>query len=257
MVDYDAELRLHNERLREACEIGPSDRVLDIGCGFGQTTREAARIAVAGHAHGVDSSAEMIEGARHRSREEGLSNVTFQHADAAVCRFPHEPFDVAISRFGTMFFTDPKAALANIGRALRPSARLVMMVWQEHERNEWSVAIERALSVPGATGGPLSENGPDHFSLADPAHVELILDYAGFSNVMFDEVHEPVFYGRDVDRALDFVTGFQSTRQTLFGLDETSASEALERLRQTLYTHQTDEGVLLDSRAWIVSAQRR
>ena len=74
---------------------------------------------------------------------------------------------------------------------------------------------------------------------------------------MFDEVHEPVFYGRDVDRALDFVTGFQSTRQTLFGLDETSASEALERLRQTLYTHQTDEGVLLDSRAWIVTAQRR
>ncbi len=154
MVDYDAELRLHNERLREAYEIGPSDRVLDIGCGSGQTTREAARVAAAGHAHGVDSSAVMIERARHLSREERLGNVTFQHADAEVCRFPNEPFDVAISRFGTMFFTDPKAAFANIGRGLRPSARLVMMVWQDHERNEWSVAIEQALSEPGASVQP-------------------------------------------------------------------------------------------------------
>ena len=173
-----------------------------------------------------------------------------------MCRFPDEPFDVAISRFGTMFFTDPKAAFANIGRGLRPSARLVMMVWQGHERNEWSVAIERALSEPGATG-PAFGKWTRHFSLADPAHVERILDYGGFFKVTFDEVHEPVFYGRDVDAALDFVTGFQSTRQILFGLDERSASEAVERLRQTLSAHQTDEGVWLDSRAWIVTAQRR
>ena len=256
MVDYDAELRLHNERLREAYEIGPSDRVLDIGCGSGQTTREAARIAAAGHAHGVDSSAEMIERARQLSREESLGNVTFQQADAEVSRFPNEPFDVAISRFGTMFFADPKAAFANVGRGLRPSARLVMMVWQDHERNEWSVAIERALSEPGEAV-QRSEHRPDIFSMADPAHVERILDYAGFSKVTFDEVHEPVFYGRDVDAALDFVTGFESTRQTLLGLDERSASEAVERLRQTLSTHQTSEGVWLDSRAWIVTAERR
>jgi SAM-dependent methyltransferase len=242
--------------LREAYEISPGDRVLDIGCGSGQTTREAARVAAVGLAHGVDSSAVMIERARYLSREERLRNVTFQHADAEVCRFPNEPFDVAISRFGTMFFTDPRAAFTNIGRGLRPSARLVMMVWQDHERNEWSVAIERALSEPGATVQP-AENGPNPFSLADPAHVERILDYAGFSKVTFDEVHEPVFYGRDVDAALDFVTGFQSTRQVLFGPDERSALEAVERLRQTLSTHQTGEGVWLDSRAWIVSAQRR
>jgi SAM-dependent methyltransferase len=256
MLDYDAELRLHNERLREACEIGPSDRVLDIGCGAGQTTREAARVAAAGHAHGVDSSAVMIERARQLSREERVRNVTFQHADAEVCRFTSEPFDVAISRFGTMFFADPKAAFANIRRGLRSSARLVMMVWQDHERNEWSVAIERAASVPGATVQP-SERGPDPFSLADPTHVERILDFAGFSKVTFDEVHEPVFYGRDADAALEFVTGLQSTRQMLFGLDERSASEAVERLRQVLSTHQTGKGVWLDSRAWIVTAQRR
>ena len=256
MVDYDAELRLHNERLRGAYEIGPSDRVLDIGCGAGQTTREAARIAAAGHAHGVDSSAEMIERARQLSREQSLGNVTFQQADAEVSRFLNEPFDVAISRFGTMFFADPKAAFANVGRGLRPLARLVMMVWQDHERNEWSVAIERALSEPGEAV-QRSEHPPDIFSMADPAHVERILDYAGFSKVTFDEVHEPVFYGRDVDAALDFVTGFESTRQTLLGLDERSASEAVERLRQTLYTHQTSEGVWLDSRAWIVTAERR
>lgn len=255
VLDYDAELRLHNQRLRDVYEIGPSDRVLDIGCGSGQTTCEAARLASAGMAHGVDSSAAMIERARHRTMKERLRNVTFQHADAEACRFPDERFDIAISRFGTMFFNDPIAAFTNIGRALRPSARLVMMVWQPHRRNEWSVAIEEALSGRGATAQP-PQPGPGPFSLSDPGHVERILTYAGFSEVTFDEVHEPVFYGSDVDAALGFVAAFQSTRELLLGLNERSASQAVERLRQTLATHETGGGVWFDSWAWIVTAQR-
>ena len=167
-MDYDAELRLHNEVLRLAYGIRRQDRVLDIGCGAGQSTREAARMAAAGSALGVDVSGLMIDRARQLAHAEGLRNVTFEQADVQVHRFPPERFDVAISRFGTMFFLDPLAAFANIARALRLAGRLVMMVWQEHERNEWSMTIQGSLAGNDTTPAPPSE-AQDPFSLADPA----------------------------------------------------------------------------------------
>src|SRR5262249_26983602 len=112
------------------CGIGLRDHVLDIGCGAGQTTRQAARSARHGSALGIDVSALAVERARELARAEGLRNVTFERADAQVWRFPQGRFDLAISRFGTMFFDDPVAAFANVRRALRPAGRLVMMVWQ-------------------------------------------------------------------------------------------------------------------------------
>jgi ubiquinone/menaquinone biosynthesis C-methylase UbiE len=145
---YDAELRRHNQVLRRACGVQPNDHVLDIGCGTGQTTRQAARTAQAGSALGVDISAPAIERARELARAAGLDNITFEHANAQDHRFSPERFDLAISRFGTMFFDDPVAAFANIRRALRPAGRLVMMVWQPHERNEWDVAIHQSLAGP-------------------------------------------------------------------------------------------------------------
>ena len=179
-TSYDAELRLHDEVLRRIWGVQPRDHVLDIGCGTGQTTREAARMAQAGSALGVDISAPAIERARELARAEGLRNVTFERADAQAHRFPPERFDLAISRFGTMFFDDPVAAFANIGRALRPAGRLVMMVWQAHERNEWDVAIHQSLGGPTGPSAVAPE-GPDPFSLADPPTVEGILQAAGFA----------------------------------------------------------------------------
>ena len=167
-------------------------------------------MATEGGALGVDLSAPMIDRARELAQAEGLRNVTFQRADAQVHRFPSEQFDLAISRFGTMFFDDPIAAFANIGRALRPAGRLVMMVWQGHERNEWDVAIRRSLEGFKEPRRSLSE-GPDPFSLADPATVEGILDAAGFAEVTFTDVHEPVYYGPDVAAALGWVRGFTCT----------------------------------------------
>src|SRR5262249_20484990 len=184
---YDAELRRHNEVLRRACGIQVRDRVLDIGCGAGQTTRQAARTAQAGSALGVDVSAPAIERARELARAEGLRNVTFERADAQACRFPQERFDLAISRFGTVFFHDPTPPVANIGRALRPAGRLVMMVWQARERNEWDVAICQSLGGPQALAA-IASGGPDPFSLADPAAVTEILEAAGFAGVAFTDV---------------------------------------------------------------------
>lgn len=165
---YDAELRLHNEHLRAAANVQPHDRVLDVGCGTGQTTREAAGAAVEGSALGVDLSAPMLEQARRLSDDAGLHNVTYVQADAQTHPFPSTHFDLCVSRFGTMFFADPVAAFTNIGRALRPGARLVLLVWQDHDRNEWATAIREALTVGTAAPAPTT-NHPGPFSLADPA----------------------------------------------------------------------------------------
>ena len=252
---YDAELRRHNQVLRRACGIQVRDHVVDIGCGTGQTTRQAARAAWAGTAFGIDVSAPAIERARRLARAEGLRNVGFDRADAQVYRFPHERFDLAISRFGTMFFGDPGVAFANIRRALRPAGRLVMMVWQAPERNEWDVAIRQSLGPQAAAA--VASGGPDPFSLADPPTVTQILEAAGFADVTFTDVREPVYYGPDVAAALDWVRGFTSTSEALKRLDRAAATRAVQHLRETLAAHTGADGVWFDSRAWIITARRR
>jgi SAM-dependent methyltransferase len=155
-----------------------------------------------------------------------------------------------MSRFGTMFFDDPEAAFAAVARALRPAGRLVMMVWQAAERNEWDVVLRRALGATGAAAGP------DPFSLADPPVVRTILGAAGFADIAFTDVREPVHYGPDVAAALDWVRGFTCTREALTGLSPAAATHAEERLREALAEHLSDDGVRFDSRAWIVTARR-
>jgi SAM-dependent methyltransferase len=255
-VGYDAELQRHNEVLRRACGVQPDDRVLDIGCGTGQTTRQAARAALAGSALGVDVSAPMIERARELARAEGLGNVTFECADAQVHRFAQESFDLATSRFGTMFFDDAVAAFTNVALALRPAGRLVMMVWQAAQRNEWDVAIQQSR---GAADGLAIDSSfaPDPFSLADPRSVRAILEAAGFAGVAFTEVNEQMYFGPDVAAALDWVCGFASTSEVLKRLDPAAAASALERLREALDAHLSDDGVWFNSSAWIVTAERR
>ena len=252
MVTYDDELRAHNERLRAAAAIRPGEEVLDIGCGAGQTTREAAGAAAPGRVLGIDVSQQALERARELTAAEGLDNVTYEQGDAEVHRFEPGRFDVAISRFGVMFFSDPVAAFANIARALRRGGRVVLLVWQRRERNEWYAAIDAALGAP-----PPSASG-EPFSLGDPAVTQAVLERAGFDAVRFADVHEPMFFGSDVSEALDWVRGFQYVHDALAGLDPTAQEHAVDRLRTTLAAHHSaDRGVVVDSRAWIVTARRR
>ncbi len=253
-VNYDAELQRHNVVLRQAYDICRDDRVLDIGCGTGQTTREAARLAPAGHALGIDVSEAAISRAREAAEAEGLGNIRFEKADAAMHSFPAEHFDIAISRFGTMFFADPIVAFPNIARAIHPGGRLVMMVWQDSERNEWFVSIREAL-VAGESTPTVFPATPDPFSLSDPVVVEGILGGTGFSDIEFTDVREPVYYGKDVNAALEWVRGFSYTQAALRQLGPAAAEFTVERLRKTIAEHQNEFGVWFGSRAWIVAAK--
>jgi len=251
---YDSELRAHHEHLRAAHGISPGEEVVDIGCGTGLTTREAGRAAAPGRVVGVDVSERMLERARQLTAAERLDNVRYELGDAQVHRFEPAGFDVAISRFGTMFFSDPAAAFANIAAALRPRARLVLLVWQPHERNEWARAIDAALRDAARPPRP----GADPFSLGDAEATAGILEGAGFDCARFEDVHEPVLYGRDVDAALAVVRGFQDTSAALASLSEGEAARTVERLREMLAAHYSDErGVVLDSRSGLIAARRR
>ncbi|SNY67534.1 class I SAM-dependent methyltransferase [Paractinoplanes atraurantiacus] len=234
-LDYDAELRLHTDALRRHWNLHPHDRVLDIGCGAGQTTREAA--ALTGSAFGIDVSAAAIE----RAQASGSGpDVQFTCGDVQTYAFSPHSFDVAISRFGTMFFTDPPTAFSNIARALRPAGRLAMLVWQPAPRNEWDVSIRQALPAPEA---------PEAFSLSDPAAVRPLLEAAGFTEVAFTDVHEPVYYGSDVETALTWVRGFTCVQATL------THPGAGDRLRDLFAAHSTPDGIWFDARSWMVTAR--
>jgi SAM-dependent methyltransferase len=251
---YDVELRAHHDHLRAAYGVSSGDEVLDIGCGTGLTTREAARAAAPGHVVGVDVSERMIERARQLTADERLNNVRYELGDAQVYPFDPVGFDVAISRFGTMFFSEPAAAFTNIAAALRPGGRLVMLVWQRYEDNEWARAIDAALGHAAQT----PSHGADAFSLGDAADTARLLERAGFDGVRFDDVREPVLYGHDLDAALTFVQGFQSTSSALATLSDDDAARTVERLRDMLAAHYDDErGVVLGSRSWLVTARRR
>ncbi|WP_328473019.1 class I SAM-dependent methyltransferase [Actinoplanes sp. NBC_00393] len=285
-VDYDAELIRYRPVLHRFVE--PHDRVLDVGCGAGQTTRDAARAAVSGSALGVDVSAPAIE--RARTLADGLRNVAFERADVQTHRFEPGSFDLTVSRFGTMFFADPVAAFSNIAAALRPGGRLAMLVWQAGSRNDWHATIRSSLTDPTITSpqaaapqaaapqaatpqvtgpviaGPLiaapevagpEVAGPDPFSFADPATVTPILDRAGFADIDFAEVREPVYYGPDADAALDWVRGFAYTRGFLKAAAPATAAAGLARLQGALSARATDAGVWFDARAWLVTARRR
>jgi len=252
---YNAAVRRYGLHLYHAAQIAAGDCVLDVGCGCGETTRDAARAAVSGSALGVDLSARMLARARERSRAEGLTNVRFEQADAQVYPFADQAFDVAISRFGATFFADPVAAFRNVGRALRPGGRLALLAWQELGKNEWLLALRGALAA-GRTLPEPPAGAPGPFGLADADAARRILAEAGFAAVAFAEVREPVYLGASGDDAFGFVRTMGVTRGLLNELDDTARARALEALRTMLRAHESGEGVLLDSRAWLITARR-
>lgn len=252
---YEATGRRYRQRLLEAASVSDDHRVLDIGCGAGRSTRDAARLASAGSALGVDLSSRMLELARQRSLQEGLTNVSFLQADAQVHPFEPGGFDLAISSFGAMFFADPVAAFANIGQGMRPGARLAVLAWREMARNEWLAALWGALAAGRVLPEPAA-GVPGPFGLAVADDVRGILGRAGFHDVELEAVDEQLELGADVDDAFGFVRTLGIVKGLTEGLDEKTTASALEEVRALLAAHQTAEGVVFGSSSWLITARR-
>jgi SAM-dependent methyltransferase len=251
---FDAAVARYHEPLLDAAQIDRSDRVLDLGCGTGQTTRDAARRASQGEALGVDLSSRQLERAQKRAAEEGVLNACFLHADAQIYEFASESFDVVISRTGASFFGDPVAAFSNIGRALRPGGRLMVATWQSPAENIWfrefiaAIAVGRDLPLPAPTA-------PGPFGLSDPEQVRTLLTAAGFTDVSLDERHDGMYFGSDAQDAFAFQSQLGIMQWLMRDLEASDRRRALDALYATIAAHDTGNGVWYPSGMWFIGAR--
>jgi SAM-dependent methyltransferase len=252
-AQFDRSVAAYHGPFMEAAAIRTADHVLDVACGTGQATRDAARAASAGSALGVDLSSRMINYARRQASAEGLTNARFEQADAQIHPFAPSSFDVAISRTGVMFFSDRVAGLSNVGRALRPDGRLALLTWQPLQRQEWLPSLAGALAAGRDLPLP-STNPAGPFSFSEPDAVRNILGQAGFRDVELAGFEEPMHFGANAEGAHQFVLGLMGWM--LQGLDEAGRTRALDALRATLTAHQGLDGVTFGSAAWLITARR-
>lgn len=251
---FDRSIAAYHEGLLAVAAIGGRDRVLDVGCGTGQITRDAARAASAGSALGVDLSSRMLDYARRRATDEGVTNATFVQADAQIHPFDRGDYDVAISRTAAMFFGDHVAAFRNIGSALRSGGRIVLVTWQPLPGNDWIREISGALAAGRDLPAP-APDAPGPFSLSDPDRIRSLLTGAGFADVEVDGMSAGMWFGTDADDAHRFVLGLMGWM--LSGLDDAGRARAIAALHATMAAHETSEGVLFESGVWTTQATRR
>ncbi|GGX80646.1 class I SAM-dependent methyltransferase [Streptomyces fructofermentans] len=240
-----------NEPLLSAARVGPTDAVLDIGCGNGHLTRLAARRGA--RALGVDLSAPMLERARASAEEEGIAQVSFVRGDAQVHPFAEAEFDVALSRFGVMFFADPVAAFANVGRSLRPGGRLAFICPQAFSRMEQSTvfaAVAEHVTLPDLS----KDTGVGPASFADPERSTGVLREAGFENPVAEAVELPQLWGEDAQDAADFLFGWGPMRHWLRDTEPAAAERARHAAAEAFRGFMTPSGVRLTARHWLVTA---
>jgi SAM-dependent methyltransferase len=249
----DAAMRLHPP--------ASGDRVLDVGCGFGDTTRELAElVGPEGHATGVDVSEPFIEASIAEAKQTGVGNVEFFATDVQIGDL-RGPYDYAFSRMGVMFFANPVAALRNIGKTLKPGGRLVAVVWRRKLDNEWlhraEQVTEQYLEEPEEPEDVRC--GPGPFSMANADTVSEQLQIAGFERPSFTRSDLPIKIGDDLDHAVEFNMALGPAAELL----RICPADEVERLRPKV---QADiRGVLSDyvkpdgtieapASTWIVTA---
>ncbi|MEQ8142694.1 class I SAM-dependent methyltransferase [Streptomyces sp. OP7] len=242
-----------NGPLLDAAALRGTDTVLDIGCGNGHVTRLAARSAH--RAVGIDLSTPMLERARATAETEGLTNVTHVQGDAQVHPFERASFDVALSRYGVMFFADPVAAFTNIAGALRPEGRLAFVCPQSFDRLDQArifEAVAEHAPLPDLTAA--SKTGPASF--ADPARSRDVLSRAGYTSIEVEALETHQLWGMDPADASEFLFGWGPMRHWLRDTPADAVARAREAATEAFTAYATETGVRLRSRSWLVRATR-
>jgi SAM-dependent methyltransferase len=201
-----AGLKAHGDAAMALHPPQAGGRVLDIGCGFGDTTRQLAElVGPDGHATGVDVSEPFVEASIEEAKEDGVANVDFFAVDVQVGDLKG-PYDYAFSRMGVMFFANPVQALRNIRSAIQPGGKLVAVVWRRKDDNDWVHRAEQAtkqfLEEPEEPEDVRC--GPGPFSMANADTVSEQLQIAGFEQPSFTRCDLPIKIGNDLDHAVEF-----------------------------------------------------
>jgi ubiquinone/menaquinone biosynthesis C-methylase UbiE len=238
----------------------PGQRVLDIGCGFGdETERLAGLVAPGGTAVGVDAAPRFIEHAREAAAAKGIANAEYLVADVQFME-PREPFDLAFSRFGTMFFANPVAAMRNVRESLVPGGRIAMAVWRRREDNDWlyraQTIVEKIVSRPEEYDEPTC--GPGPFSMAGADTTSDVMQFAGFEDVALQRYDMPMRIGADLGEAIDIVTALGPAGEILRLSGDRAAhlhQQVDEALREGMADMVRPDGVYGLASTWIVTAR--
>jgi ubiquinone/menaquinone biosynthesis C-methylase UbiE len=237
-------------------------RVLDVGCGFGDTTQQIAElVGPTGEAVGVDAAERFIETARAEAAGAGVGNASFLAADVQITKFDG-PFDMAFSRMGTMFFLSPVAALRNVREALVPGGKLVMVVWRRREDNQWlyraQQIVEGIVQKPEEYDEPTC--GPGPFSMANADTTSEILIHAGFTDISLTRCDLEIMGGTNIDEALDLVMSLGPAGEILRLQGDRAAhlhGQIDAALREGMAEFVRDDGeVWAPASTWIVTASR-
>jgi SAM-dependent methyltransferase len=250
---FDSMLAPFGHRLLAAAALEPGEQVLDVGCGNGAVSLEAASaVGSGGHVTGLDLSAPMLSLARRRAEERGV-DVDFVQGDAQTASFDR-PFDAVVSRFGVMFFDDPAAAFANLAMAVRHGGRICFVCWQEMFVNEW-IAVPATAMVAHVGLPELPEPGaPGPFSLADADRTRSLLDSAGWSAVTVEEQKEGMRMGRDPEDVVAFMLSDEMGRRLVEGKDPEAVKAGTDATVEALRPYVVSDGVVLGGAYWLVTA---
>ena len=251
-------LGAHGETALEAYPPREGDRVIDLGCGFGDTTQRLAElVGPEGSAHGVDVAAPFIEQAR-REAADGPEGVDFDVVDVQVGDLG-DGYDYAFSRMGLMFCANPVQALRNVRSSLAPGGRLVAVVWRRKEDNDWvrraELVVDEYLEHPEETDQPTC--GPGPFSMANADTVTEQLKIAGFERITLQRCDLPLKIGNDLEHAVEFNMALGPAGEVLRlwedRIDDLRPKIAAD-LREALAEFQRPDGVFAPASTWIVGA---
>jgi ubiquinone/menaquinone biosynthesis C-methylase UbiE len=229
------------------------EHVVDLGCGCGASTlRLAQRVGPQGKVLGVDISAPML--ARARERTQSMPWVSFHEGDAAVRRFAGDA-DLVYSRFGSMFFVDPRAAFANLRTALRPGGRLCLICWRAADENPWYLLPLRAAETVVAPLPAVEPGAPGPFAFADDARLRDILASAGFKNLAIERRDAKVCTSTTgLDEAVEFSVRAGPVSRMLLDADADTVARARSAISKVLSQHIRNERVELGASIWLASA---
>lgn len=253
-------LTLHSEAVFPSLPVQKGDVVLDVGCGFGDTAIKLARIVGdEGSVVGIDCCDAFLDYARQDAKTQGIKNIRFERGDAEIA-LPKNEYDFVFARFGTMFFSNPVAAMRNMRLALKPGGRMAHIVWRQPADNPWlSMAKDIVLQYLPPPGEDAQTCGPGPFSMANEEMVRGMMKSAGYEDIEFTRVDAQVLVGKSVSDAIDFQLALGPAGEVFReagDLAEKKRPEIEAALAEAIQKETaSEEGIFMPSSSWVISAR--